>query len=53
MPAAGKPLFQQQKAHPAVTEIVSIKGHGHALTIDSGWRAVAETALKFVRRFVS
>lgn len=26
-------------------------GRGHALTIDSGWRAVAETALGFVRRF--
>lgn len=41
------------KDNPGVTEIVSIKGHGHALTIDSGWRAVADTALKFVRRFVS
>ena len=26
---------------------------GHALTIDSGWREVADTALAFVRRFVS
>jgi hypothetical protein len=25
---------------------------GHALTIDSGWREVAEKALAFVRRFV-
>ena len=25
---------------------------GHALTIDHGWREVAETALAFVRRFV-
>ena len=25
---------------------------GHALTIDSGWREVAETALAFVKRFV-
>ena len=24
---------------------------GHALTIDSGWREVADTALAFVRRF--
>jgi hypothetical protein len=24
---------------------------GHALTIDSGWREVADTALNFVRRF--
>ncbi len=25
---------------------------GHALTIDNGWREVAETALAFVKRFV-
>ena len=24
---------------------------GHALTIDSGWREVADTALAFVQRF--
>jgi hypothetical protein len=35
-----------------VTEIVEIAGRGHALTIDHGWREVAETALSFVRRFV-
>ena len=34
-----------------MTEIVELKGRGHALTIDSGWREVAETALGFVRRF--
>ncbi|MDX6313218.1 MAG: hypothetical protein QOF44_2682, partial [Streptomyces sp.] len=27
-------------------------GRGHALTIDSGWKEVADTALAFVRRFV-
>lgn len=25
---------------------------GHSLTIDGGWREVAETALAFVKRFV-
>jgi non-heme chloroperoxidase len=35
-----------------VTEIVEMKGRGHALTIDSGWREVADTALAFVKRFV-
>jgi hypothetical protein len=29
------------------------KSHGHALTIDSGWREVADTALAFVQRFTS
>jgi hypothetical protein len=35
-----------------VTEIVEMPDRGHALTIDSGWREVAETALRFVQRFV-
>jgi non-heme chloroperoxidase len=43
--------FKQQQDNPGVTEIVKIKGHGHALTIDSGWREVADTALAFVQRF--
>ena len=38
--------------NPGVTEIVEIPGRGHALTIDSGWREVADTALAFVQRFV-
>ena len=32
-------------------EIVEISGRGHALTVDSGWREVADTALAFVMRF--
>ena len=43
--------YKQQQDNPGVTEIVKIKGHGHALTIDSGWREVADTALAFVQRF--
>jgi non-heme chloroperoxidase len=43
--------FKQQQDNQAVTEIVEIKGRGHALTIDSGWREVADTALAFVQRF--
>ena len=30
------------------TEIVSIPNRGHSLTIDSGWKEVAEVALAFV-----
>ncbi len=44
--------FKQQDDNPGVTEIVEIKDRGHALTIDSGWREVCDTALSFVRRFV-
>ena len=32
------------------TEIIEIKGRGHSLTIDAGWREVAETALSFLER---
>jgi pimeloyl-ACP methyl ester carboxylesterase len=43
--------FKQQEKNEGMTEIVEIKNRGHALTIDSGWREVANTALAFVRRF--
>ncbi|HKE73469.1 MAG TPA: alpha/beta hydrolase [Acidimicrobiales bacterium] len=42
--------FKRQRRNPGVTEITEIPGRGHALTIDSGWREVADTALAFVRR---
>lgn len=44
--------FKQQKGNAGETEIVEIPNRGHALTIDSGWREVADRALAFVRRFV-
>jgi pimeloyl-ACP methyl ester carboxylesterase len=44
--------YKAQKKNPNVTEIVKISNRGHSLTIDSGWREVADTALAFVRRFV-
>lgn len=43
--------YHQQQKNADVTEFVEIPGRGHALTIDSGWRDVAETSLKFVQRF--
>ncbi len=43
--------YKQQKDNPGVTEFTEIPGRGHALTIDSGWQQVAETALSFIRRF--
>ena len=44
--------FKKQKRNEGVTEIVKIPNRGHALTVDSGWREVANTALAFVKRFV-
>src|SRR5258706_5958761 len=40
--------YKQQEKNPGVTEINEIPGRGHSLTIDHGWREVAETALAFV-----
>jgi non-heme chloroperoxidase len=45
--------YKKQKRNESVTEIVEIPNRGHALTIDSGWREVCDTALAFVKRFVS
>src|SRR4051795_1095623 len=42
--------YKRQRRNPAVTEITEIPNRGHSLTIDSGWRAVADTALEFVQR---
>jgi len=51
--AISNAAFKQQKDNPGVTEFAEIPGRGHALTIDSGWREVAETSLAFVKRFTT
>ncbi|MGZ4762730.1 MAG: alpha/beta hydrolase [Ilumatobacteraceae bacterium] len=43
--------YKRQKRNSAVTEIIEMPGRGHSLTIDHGWREVADTALTFVQRF--
>lgn len=43
--------FKRQQHNPGVTEFVEIPDRGHALTIDDGWREVADTALTFIQRF--
>jgi non-heme chloroperoxidase len=43
--------YKKQARNEGVTEIVKMEGRGHALTIDGGWRDVAEKALEFLRRF--
>lgn len=44
--------FKQQQKNSGTTEIVEIPNRGHALTIDSGWSEVADTALAFIRLYV-
>ena len=43
--------YKRQKRNEGVTEIVKMTGRGHALTVDAGWREVAQKALEFVKRF--
>ena len=49
--AIANAAYKRQRRNPAVTEIVKIPNRGHSLTIDHGWREVAQTALDFVERF--
>jgi len=44
--------YKRQRRNQGPTEIVEMPRRGHALTIDGGWREVADTALAFIRRFV-
>jgi pimeloyl-ACP methyl ester carboxylesterase len=48
--AVANASYNRQKPNPGVTEIVKIPGRGHSLTIDHGWREVADIALAFVRK---
>ena len=50
--AIANAAYKKQRRNKGVTEIEKIPNRGHSLTIDSGWREVAEKALAFVKRFV-
>jgi non-heme chloroperoxidase len=49
--AIANAAYKRQRRNRSVTEIVKMPNRGHSLTIDHGWREVAETALAFVKRF--
>jgi len=44
--------YKRQRKNPGITEVTMMHGRGHSLTIDAGWREVADTALQFIKRFV-
>jgi len=51
-PAMSRAAFKKQKSHnPGVTEHAVFADRGHSLTIDDGWREIAEASLEFVGRF--
>jgi pimeloyl-ACP methyl ester carboxylesterase len=51
-PAIANAAFKRQRRNRGVTEFEQVPNRGHALTIDDGWREVADRALAFVTRFV-
>jgi non-heme chloroperoxidase len=50
-PAMSVAAYKKQSHNPSVTEHIEMPNRGHSLTIDHGWREVAEDALAFVKRF--
>jgi non-heme chloroperoxidase len=50
-PAIANAAYKRQRRNPAVTEFVKLPNRGHSITIDHGWREVAQTSLEFVKRF--
>ena len=48
-PVVTRATLKQYRRSPALTELKQIAGRGHSLTIDSGWREVADTALAWLQ----
>jgi non-heme chloroperoxidase len=48
--AIANAAYNRQKGNPGVTEIVKVPNRGHSLTIDHGWREVAQIALDFIKK---
>jgi len=41
--------FKQYRHSTAVTELKQFEGRGHSLTIDSGWKEVADAVLEWLK----
>ena len=41
-------VFKLYADNPSITEYRELAGRGHSLTIDRGWRDVAELALQWI-----
>ena len=50
-PAVVEAAYERQLRNTGETELATIPGRGHSLTIDHGWKDVAETALAFVVKY--
>jgi pimeloyl-ACP methyl ester carboxylesterase len=51
-PSIARASYKKEQRNPGETELAAMPGRGHSLTIDSGWREVADTALTFIKRYV-
>ena len=51
-PAIAKAEYKKQQRNEGVTEYHEFDDRAHALTIDAGWREVADKTLEFVKRHV-
>jgi non-heme chloroperoxidase len=51
--AIANAAYTRQKRNESMTEIVKMPNRGHSLTIDAGWREVAEKSLEFAQRFTA
>jgi pimeloyl-ACP methyl ester carboxylesterase len=49
-PIIVKSTLKAYRESPAVTELKEFAGRGHSLTIDSGWREIAEFSLAWLRQ---
>ncbi|MEJ3405692.1 alpha/beta hydrolase [Rathayibacter sp. YIM 133350] len=49
-PVVVRAEYDKQKRNESITEIVELPNRGHSLTIDNGWKEVADTALAFIRK---
>lgn len=48
-PVLVRSTLKAYRKSPAVTELKEFPGRGHSLTIDSGWRELAEYSLGWLR----
>ena len=48
--AVTKATLKQYRRSEATTDILEFEDRAHSLTIDHGWRDVADAALAFIRR---
>jgi pimeloyl-ACP methyl ester carboxylesterase len=45
-----KSTLKRYRRSSAITELIEIPGRGHSLTVDAGWREVAQTCLTWLAR---